>query len=156
MIGFCETKWNTRWEILRSTATRSNINFTYVWIFRKSRAFRIEKEIPLGIGNFSNFLVRIANCPWNVVESSSRRISDIVFLLRIFLSLHALIDPNSNLQRTMIEIEPIFHSIFNERNYCNIIRINVARSKSVNFAISTDNWYILSLSFFFLLNDDRK
>lgn len=86
-----------------------------------TRAFRIEKEIPLGVGNFSNFLVRIENCPWNVVESSSHRISDIAFLQN-FSFLPRANRSEQQFAKDNDRNRPIFHPISNERNYCNIIR----------------------------------
>lgn len=86
-----------------------------------TRAFRIEKErIPSGVGNFSNFLVRTA---WNVAESSSRRISDIAFLHNFSFPPRANRSEQQfakdNDRNRSINFSP---EIFNERNYCNIIR----------------------------------
>ena len=49
------------------SSTATSINFTVVESSMNiseigTRAFENEKEIPLGVRNFSNFLVRIANC----------------------------------------------------------------------------------------------
>ena len=122
----CETKCNTRREVLRLAAT-PNINFTYVWIFGKSvhvhlgsrkKEFRRESETsPIFSSEQPGMSRKVHLVEYRTSPSST-----------IFLSLRALIDPNSNLQRTMIEIDlSIFHPRFSMREI--IATLSDKRSK---------------------------